>query len=278
MIQRMAIRAPLLDNGYIRIKRCRRGLFIYNVNDRFIGQSLDKYGEWSESEMRFLGQFVSEGMTVLDIGANIGTHTVYFAQRVGPTGSVLAFEPQLVVYQILNGNIAINGLSNVRALNAAVGRENGRVKIPTIDPTTLRNFGAVAIGREGSEVACYAIDGLPMTSLHFVKIDVEGYELEVLKGAKNTIERFRPILFVENNSDKSPELITHVRQMGYRGFWQIGPHYDPDNYFKNKENIFEGYVPVANIICFPAERCPTGLFEAQEGDDWRKAVTRARAA
>ena len=99
---------------------------MYNVNDAFIGRSLDLYGEWCDDELHILGQILKPGDVVVDAGANIGTHTVAFAQAVGPNGLVVAFEPQRLVHQSLCGNIALNGLTNVTTLLAAVGAARGK--------------------------------------------------------------------------------------------------------------------------------------------------------
>lgn len=98
----------LIENGFIGVKQGRRGIFVFNRNDRFIGRSIDLYGEWCESEIELLLGFIRSGDTVVDVGANIGTHTVTFAAIVGHAGSVLAFEPQPSSFQLLCGNVAIN--------------------------------------------------------------------------------------------------------------------------------------------------------------------------
>ena len=74
---------------------------LYNVNDDYIGRSLDIYGEFSEGEIEAFSLLVHPGDIVLDVGANIGSHTIWFAQAVGPTGGVMAFEPQRLLFQTL---------------------------------------------------------------------------------------------------------------------------------------------------------------------------------
>ena len=73
----------LVENGYIGVKRAKHGVFMYNRNDLFIGRSLDLYGEWCEYEILLLRNYIRESDVVLDIGANIGTHSVAFAAMVG---------------------------------------------------------------------------------------------------------------------------------------------------------------------------------------------------
>ena len=78
--------AVLLANGSVRIKQTRHGLMAYNINDIYLGRSLDCYGEFSRGETLLFAQLVGPQSLVLDIGANIGAHTLFFAEAVGPRG------------------------------------------------------------------------------------------------------------------------------------------------------------------------------------------------
>lgn len=75
------------------VKECRHGKMIYNKNDMYIGRSLDRYGEYSEGEVDLFRQIVHQGDTVLEVGANLGAHTLALALLVGEGGCVHAFEP-----------------------------------------------------------------------------------------------------------------------------------------------------------------------------------------
>ena len=145
----------LLNNGGpLRLKKCRRGLMLYSMNDTTIGRLFDTYGEFSESEVEMLGKLVSRGDTVIEVGANIGALTVPLAKFVGPQGNVVAFEPQRILFQNLCANIALNGLTNVRTANAAVGRENGSVTLPKIDYAEPGMFGAHTIEAQPTASRC----------------------------------------------------------------------------------------------------------------------------
>jgi hypothetical protein len=91
----------ILVNGYVAIKQCRHGLMMYNLNDLCVGQSLDTYGEFFDHELTTMGQILHAGDVVVDVGANIGTHTVFFAKKVAAAGFVYAFEPQRITYEFL---------------------------------------------------------------------------------------------------------------------------------------------------------------------------------
>lgn len=72
-------------------QKCRYGTMLFNSNDEFVGRSLSLYGEWSEAEPFVFAQMVREGDTVVEAGANIGSHTVMLSKAAGDTGSVFAF-------------------------------------------------------------------------------------------------------------------------------------------------------------------------------------------
>ena len=82
--------------------------------------------------MQLLQHFIEPGMDVIDVGANIGTHTLFFAAAVGPQGSVVAIEPQRVVDHMLTANVALNSLLNVVTLHTACGAEPGFLRVPAM--------------------------------------------------------------------------------------------------------------------------------------------------
>ena len=241
---------PWLDSRHVRLKACRHGPMLYLANDRYIGRSLDRYGEFSEGELELFRQLVRPDQVVLDIGANIGTHTVAFAQMVEPAGVVYAFEPQRVLYQMLCGNVALNALTNVHAWQAAVGRRAGSVSVPVLDYGASGNFGAVSLRAQaaGESVSLLAIDQLDFTACHLIKIDVEGMEADVLAGAEQTLRRHRPMLYLENDrQDKSAALIEQLFGLDYRLYWHLPPLFNPRNYFNEPENLFPGVIS-ANML------------------------------
>jgi FkbM family methyltransferase len=243
----------LWEARHVRLKRCRDGAMIYNVNDVFIGRALDKYGEISRGEVRFLRQLIAAGMTVVEVGANIGILTVPFARLVWPGGVVIAFEPQRIVHQMLCGNIAINAIENVVAYNMAVGRQAGSITVPPVDYALPGNFGGVSVGAAaaGESVLLTTIDALGLDRCDFMKIDVEGMEQEVIEGASDTLRRFRPRLYVENDrAEKSPALIEQLLALDYRLYWHTPFLYESDNFFGDQENVFEGIVS-DNMVCVP---------------------------
>jgi FkbM family methyltransferase len=241
-------------NPMLAIRRCRHGTMMYLRNDVYIGRSLNDYGEYSEPEVDLFRQFLKLGDVAFDIGANIGAHTIPMAQIVGPSGSVYAFEPQRIVFQILCGNIALNELGNVEALQKGVGRSSHRNRIVALDYGAQNNYGGLSIGGDrGEKVEIIAIDDLELSRIRLIKIDIEGMELEAIRGAKNTIERCRPVLYVENDrAEKSTELVGQLLEYGYRLWWHVVPLFSKTNFLANPNNVF-GSIGSFNMLCFPKE-------------------------
>ena len=263
--------AVLLANGSVRIKLTRHGLMAYNINDLFVGRSLDCYGEYSRGETLLFAQLAAPGACVLDVGANIGALTLSLAQIVGPSGGVIAIEPQRAVYQLLCANLALNEIGNVRAIQAAAGGEAGRTFVPVADHGKPGNFGGIELSNEGGEpVAVLTIDSLRLPACQFIKIDVEGHEQSVIAGAAATISRFRPVLYVENDRrHRSADLIRQIRSLDYVCYWHLPPLYHPDNFYRNPTNVFPGIVSI-DMLCLPSgdTRKVEGMRPVTGPDDW----------
>jgi FkbM family methyltransferase len=212
-------------------------------------------------------------MTVVDAGANIGTHTLYFANAVTSSGHVVAVEPQQVLYNVLCGNIALNGHRHVTTLNAALGSRPGSITAPHVDYQNSGNFGGVEFGAQhsGEEIEVRTLDSLSLRSCDLIKIDVEGMEKEVLEGAVQTLEKHRPFLYVENDRpQKSHELIAWLLAKNYRLYWHLPMLFNPQNYFGRSENVF-GQILSVNMLCVPGAKVfNTGLRQITSSDDnWR---------
>lgn len=245
----------------------RFGRILYNKNDIYIGRSLSLYGEFSYGEAQLFEAAVKPGMTIVEVGANIGSHTIPLAQWAGPKGRVHAFEPQRIVYQTLCANVALNHLTNVITHYAAVGKAADELVVPELNPRSENNFGGLGLGGfdEGRKVPVVTVDSLNLPACHLIKADVEGMEEESLRGAEETIRRFHPILYVENDrKEKSDDLVRYIHSLGYRMYHHYPPLFYSENFKGNPENVFPNIVS-KNLLCV-YESTPsniTGLAEVE---------------
>ncbi|HEY1798499.1 MAG TPA: FkbM family methyltransferase [Stellaceae bacterium] len=254
------------------IKDCRHGRMMFLPHDQYVGRALDLYGEYGEIEARTLAQLVKPGQTVVEVGANMGAHTVHLGRLVGPSGQVIAFEPQRAMFYLLCANLALNDLFHVMAYRIALGDAPGNAPVPLVDVHQPANFGGKALFDPGptEQVLVRRVDGLALPALHLLKIDVEGMEMQVLRGARETIARYRPIIYAENDRrGKSPALIRLLVEYGYDLYWDLPPLYNSDNFARNPTNVFPRLVS-ANLLCLPKERQqPISGFRPVTGpDDW----------
>lgn len=203
--------------------------YILFPNDNAVTASLIEGWVYEE----YLYHFINDNMLdlsdteIIEVGANNGNFTVEFANMVGDEGKVYAFEPQRIVFQQLCGNVFINGLDNVYTYNVAVGHENGVVNIENIDyhQTGRVNFGDVHIVTEKDSdvsIPVITLDSLSYNNLSIIKVDVQGFEVYVIRGAVQTIMKHRPFIFIEIEDDQlikygftEQSLINEIERMNY---------------------------------------------------------------
>jgi len=163
----------------------------------------------------------------VDCGANIGVMTVEWSRMMMGWGTVFAIEAQERVFNALAGNIAINNCFNAHALYAAVGASCGVISVPELDPTIPSNFGGLELKpRDGGEwigqhsevrmdISCVTLDSFNFPRVDFIKLDVEGMEVDALEGAAGLIKRCRPAMMVEYIKNEDA-VLRKLREMGYR--------------------------------------------------------------
>jgi FkbM family methyltransferase len=241
------------------IKHCRSGLMLFNSNDAYIGKSFLEYGEFSQGEVDLFEAIIKPGMTVLDIGANIGAFSIPFAQMVGPQGTVFAYEPQRMCYYLLCANVALNNLTNVICLQNAVGKEGGRIDVPELDFGKPANFGGLELGKDYPEarskcsVKLIKLDETGFAKVDFIKIDVEGMEPDVFMGARELIRRDRPFIYMECDRGENMSLLVKLaKAASYDIYFHAPQLYNSDNYLRNPRNEF-GPISSINMLCWPQE-------------------------
>ena len=177
-------------------------------------------------------QNFGDGVVAVDCGANIGVHTIEWAKLMSGWGEVLAIEAQERIFYALAGNITMNNCFNARAIWAAVGDKTGSIGVPVPDYFNPSSFGSLEIKKKettefiGQEInydntqptSLTSIDDLNFGRLDFLKIDIEGMEVEALAGAAKSIEQFLPQLMIEKIKSNETEISEFLLRYGYRIF------------------------------------------------------------
>jgi hypothetical protein len=171
----------------------------------YVQNTVASGNRWEPDVMALCEAYVKPDSVVVDVGANMGTFTVRLAQLVGPSGIVIAFEPQRIIYQQLNCNIFLNKLKNVYTHNLALADTQKEVNLTPI------NYDAGAPGEVridgdlGERVLCTSLDSFNLSNVSLIKMDVERYEPFVFDGARRTIETNRPVILFELTSLPLPD-------------------------------------------------------------------------
>jgi FkbM family methyltransferase len=200
-----------------------------------IDLSIYLLGAFERSTVVMYGRFVRPGAVVLDIGANIGAHTLHLARLVGDGGRVYAFEPTIYAFEKLKRNLALNPniASRVTAEQIMLtDRPDAKVEAEIYSSWPLSGGGglhAKHLGRPEATTGSRAerlddyLEKAEVQRLDFIKLDVDGFECHVLGGGLASLKRFQPIILMEFTSyllqergRSSDELLSILRQAGYR--------------------------------------------------------------
>ncbi len=236
-------------------RECRYGKMHYYANDHYIGRALELYGEYSQSEADLLRRVLKPGDVVIEAGANVGGLTVAMMEI---SCEVWAFEPQPEYHKLLERNTFpetqhLGG--RCWPYQMALGNEETKINIaqPPVDHIHAPGWHSDLPGREVSQCR---IDGIfeRSRSLALIKIDVDGQEHDILKGAEKTIERCRPLLYVEYDKIECyPDMIPWIQARGYRIYQHVAPLFNPANFAGNPVNVF-GSLVSSMLLCVPQER------------------------
>jgi FkbM family methyltransferase len=194
--------------------------------DRLVYLLLHRNGLMGLAERRLFNDLIDPGMHIVDIGANIGLYTLLLAQLTGPDGRVYAFEPEPTLFRTLRRNCLSNGATQVTTVNCALGCEPGRVTFyRSIFNSGDNRLGSFGWQGQGLEVAVARLDDvLPSHCIDFIKIDVQGYEGQVLAGMDKVFAASpRLCIYLEfwpyglrAAGTQPQEILDHLLERGFR--------------------------------------------------------------
>jgi len=244
-----------LMKGSYWIVNTNYGAFLTNKND-FIGNKVYQECVWEPEIIEIYESILQPHYEVIDIGAHMGFHTINFANN---SKHVYAFEPQLHLYNQVCSNIFLNELDNkITCFNVGLGEINKRSSFGSLDKhnslnwdgnwnVELINYGGRSLedDLETNEIEIRTLDSFDF-SPHFIKMDVEGYELKTLQGAKKTLETHHPILLFESFPEYQEDVFNFLKGIGYEIF--MIPHTAQSVDFIALHPKFEQYTSIKNKI------------------------------
>jgi len=241
----------------------KHGPMILSLNDKFQGKGLFAQMKLcsenitSESEINAIKNILKlkrkeNGKVVaLDIGANFGVFTLEMSNYMKDWGQVLSFEAQEKIYYALCGNVALNNCLNVIVKNLAVGSNTGYIEIPKLNYYRPTNLGSFSIKKEYNmqnigqnldyeknlkKIKSVKLDDITFKNLDFIKLDVEGMEIEVIEGSEKILNKFKPVLLVDFRKIDRDILYKYMKNLNYVGLTTAGNQPDLDILFFHKED------------------------------------------
>ncbi len=203
-------RCLLRRGAIVKLRRWNVRMFL-PTQWRAMGEYIFPLRENYEPELTYLEEILSPGKVFLDVGANLGIYTLVASRIVGETGRVIAFEPSVQSFPGLQRNIALNRLTNVTALRAALSEKTGTAYLyHAPDPVGNSLCGDPTWGGEAEEVPLETLDHVAeqtcLGRVDVIKIDAEGAEELVLRGGRKVLALMRPVIIFEIN----PEACTRL--------------------------------------------------------------------
>jgi len=206
---------------------------------------------------KFIDKYVKRGMTVLDVGANVGCHALRFAKVVGAEGKVIAFEPTAWAFSKLERNVGLNSFNNITLEKLALSDVSRKdtVTFPsswTLDKGGLPGYVAT------EQVDLITLDDYVNTNkisnIDLIKIDVDGYEYKVIRGGYNSIKRFKPAIIIElgrftlkRHGDNLEDLVDLLISLDYSFYSE-----NDLKVYRNRDEILKA-VPdndeIINVVC-----------------------------
>lgn len=230
-LDRLADQHTVVENPIILLNNGIKVFVPHQIRD-YSQRYLMRYRNFLELDiLTDIDPHIPDNASILDIGANIGNHSLYWATQRNAK-HIVSFEPIESTFNVLKTNIDINGLSHKVTLNNfALGENKG---FASVDPASIvKDPSTVSLvethgddSNSGIQIESLDSLDLPLEQIDLMKVDVEGFEMSVLKGGKSTIEKHKPLIFIETFPENASAVDTFLTELGYKKI----KSYRDDNY------------------------------------------------
>jgi len=217
----------------------------------YIGCSIYNRGIYEPKTSKIIKNFLSEGMTSIDIGASNGVHSLRMAKCVGETGKVYAFEPSRERFDYLMKNININNVRNIIAENKGISNEHSFQNIKETGFVRMDNKKHDPVFNRAEIVTLDAyVKKNNLKDVDFIKIDTDGWEYKIISGAEEVLKKYKPVIIMEMRGmffgNKTVEdLVLFLSNLGYRFFRE-----DTLQEFISEESVIDEVSKnVKNVLC-----------------------------
>jgi FkbM family methyltransferase len=214
--QRETVCVPIVNNVYVNVPASSKYMTTFILQEQH---------DWFEDEIKFVRHFMKPGMRVVDIGANYGVYTLSIAKIVGDGGRVWAFEPTEATANCLSSSISRNEFVNVELIRAGLSDRCGEARFFTSSNSELNSLSQVATGSDQFEtIELQTLDSccekFGWDHIDFIKLDAEGEEVNILKGAQAFLSSASPLIMYElkHGSSINLPLINSFDAMGYESY------------------------------------------------------------
>lgn len=216
-------------------------LFINTLPNDWSGVSIHNSKSWEPHITQLLSRNLKPGSVLADVGSNYGWHSI----KNSPfCETIYSFEPQKYIHDIQMSSIVENNISNINLFNCGIGDINEIKEMSPIDYNNPSiNMGDLSVGVGGEKIEIKTLDSFKLDRLDFIKIDVQGYEKFVLKGAESTINRCKPTIIIEMEEHQLRrfnygvvELFEIIRSLGYHIYF-LDYFYPSDHICVHKDNL-----------------------------------------
>ena len=202
------------------------GVVTLYKNEYFIGNEFKKGKYWDEDTLLKLREYIHPNRNILEIGGHCGTSSIVYSSFLDSTQKIYVYEPQMNMYNLLIQNINQNNLQNkIIPINLGVFCYEGKGKMNNIDldggggvvakryneENNLRcNFGGIGLGNDGEDINLTTIDNMNLDNIGYIHCDAQGSENFIFSKGLDTIEKYRPLIFYENNEQYGKYLYNNV--------------------------------------------------------------------